>query len=100
MTATDMGDGLFTASELGVELGRRVERVEWGLRATADSFLRRKGQVEIRPSEDNARLILDGVARGEHYGWRNVELVRRTVVTYTSDWERVESGTPTQESDR
>lgn len=69
------------------EQGRREERVEWGLRATADQqpFGMRKGQVDVRPGESSARFgVTDEATR---YGWRDCEVVKRTVVTYTSDWE-------------
>lgn len=66
-----------------MEAGRRVERVEWGLRFTTDTALERRGHVEPRPSEENARACVGVV----HYGWRGTEVVRRTVVTYTTDWE-------------
>ena len=67
----------------GMEAGRRTERVEWGLRFRSDTGLHRKGHVEPRPSEHNARQC---VGRSD-YGWRDTEIVRRTVVTYTTKWE-------------
>jgi hypothetical protein len=67
----------------GIEAGRRVERVEWGLRQTVGTFLMDKGEVDTRPSEENARSLVGSA----HTGFRNTEVVRRTVVTYTSDWE-------------
>lgn len=71
----------------GLEAGRRTERVEWGLRSTADTFLHRKGEVSARPNEENARNCVGRVESG----WRATEIVRRTVVTYTTPWERVEA---------
>lgn len=65
------------------EQGKRTEVVEWGLRQTVGNYLRGKGQVEIRPSEERARDQVGQV----YAGWRDTEVVRRTVVTYTSDWE-------------
>lgn len=75
--------GDLTAALRGTEAGRRLERVEWGLRFRATTFLHRKGTVEPRPSEQNARQL---AGRAE-YGWRDTEVVSRTVVTYTTRWE-------------
>lgn len=66
----------------GMEAGRRTERVEWALRGTADTFLHRKGEIIPRPDEENARSC---VGRQE-LGWRDTEVVCRTVVTYTTPW--------------
>jgi hypothetical protein len=63
------------------EAGRRVERVEWGLRTTRDNFLHAKGHVEPRPSEQNARELAGRGLWGD-------EVVARTVVTYTTRWGR------------
>lgn len=38
-----------------IEAGWRTERVEWGLRFTVDTVIARRGHVEPRPSEENAR---------------------------------------------
>jgi hypothetical protein len=70
----------------GMDAGRRVQRVEWGLRRTADTVLERKGEVTIRSSEEQAR---ECVGRPE-LGWRGTDIVRRTVVTSTTAWERAE----------
>jgi hypothetical protein len=72
----------------GMEAGRRTERVEWGLRSTADTVLHRKGEVDVRPGEENARYCVGRVECGH----RSTEIVRRTIVTYTTPWERVEDG--------
>jgi len=69
----------------GMEAGRRAERVEWGLRQTIGTFLQRNGEVTIRATEEQARKC---VGRPE-LGWRGTEIVRRTVVTYTTPWESV-----------
>ena len=69
----------------GMESGRRVERVEWGLRTTVANFLNRKGHVDIRFDEANARLLVNDI----YSGHRDTEVVRRTIVTYTTDWESV-----------
>lgn len=68
--------------------GRRVERVEWGNRWPASSRyeLRRKGDVDPAASEEHARL------RATHPLWGPdgkifPDVVCRTVVTYTTDWE-------------
>lgn len=73
------------------ERGKRTERIEWGVRALEDHRLRavgigiRKGQVEARPGESLARFCVTD--EGASYGWPPCEVVRRTVVTYTGDWE-------------
>lgn len=68
----------------GMEAGRRTERVEWGLRSTASDFLHRKGDVTPRVSEQHAReCAVTGL------GWGAIEIVQRTVVTYTTPWEMV-----------
>lgn len=65
--------------------GRRVESEEWGLRATKDNLLGRRGDVSRRASENEARACL---GLGTSYGWHGShELVRRTVITYTGAWE-------------
>jgi hypothetical protein len=69
----------------GMEAGRRTERVEWGLRQTIGTFLMRKGDVDLRTGEDQAR---ECAVRAE-LGWRGTEVVRRTVVTYTTSWESI-----------
>lgn len=70
----------------GFEAGRRTERTEWGLRSTADTFLHRRGDVIPRFSEENAREC----AGRPELGWRScTEVVRRTIVTYTTAWELV-----------
>lgn len=73
------------------EPGRRVERVEWGLRQTVGNFLMRKGDVDLRGDEDNARACVGEIS----YGFRDTEVVRRTIVTYTTDWERFSPSDPT-----
>ena len=67
----------------GMEAGRRKERTEWGLRFTCDTALSRKGRVEPRESEAQARFC----AGRTDLGWRGTEVVRRTVVTYSTSWE-------------
>ena len=67
----------------GMDAGKRTERVEWGLRWTTDTVFGRRGTVEPRPDEANARKC-EGVAE---WGWRGTEVVSRTVVTYTTPWE-------------
>ena len=67
----------------GVEQGDRHERVEWGLRQTRGNFLMRKGHVDLRPSEENARECVGN----RYYGLADTEVVRRVVVTYTTPWE-------------
>lgn len=67
----------------GNPTGKRVERVEWGLRQKVGNFLMDKGEVDIRPSEENARACVGDLYRG----WRDTEVVSRTVVTITTDWE-------------
>ncbi len=76
-------ESLFTDADLGVEPGKRVERVEWGLRQTIGTYLMKKGQVELRSNEESARSVVGNI----YYGWRGTEVVRRTVVTYTTEWE-------------
>jgi len=63
--------------------GKREEHVEWGLRYPAGAYLAPTGGVEKRPSEENARGNVDQLYRGT----AGTVVVRRTVVTYTTDWE-------------
>lgn len=67
----------------GTPAGKRGERVEWGLRQTIGNFLMDKGKVDPRPSEENSRLLVGDVYSGN----RDTEVVRRTIITYTTDWE-------------
>lgn len=71
-----------TAAPLFGEEGRRVERVEWGLRQTVGNYLMRRGEVDVRPDEENARAMCGDAYRG----FRDTEVVSRRVVTYTTDW--------------
>lgn len=73
-----------TATLFG-ESGQREERVEWGIRATKDRGWRRKGHVEAKASEESARFCLTDEAISS--GYRHCELVSRTVVTHTTQWE-------------
>jgi hypothetical protein len=68
----------------GMEAGRRKECTEWGLRTTRDTFLHRKGDVVTVQDEAHARRC---VGHAE-WGWAATEVVSRTVVTYTTRWER------------
>ncbi|WP_402465730.1 hypothetical protein [Isoptericola aurantiacus] len=65
------------------QVGKRVERVEWGLRQTVGTVLMDRGEVDMRPSEENARALVGDV----YSGHRGTEVVRRVVVTYTTPWE-------------
>lgn len=78
-----MGD---QAALPGMEAGRRTERVEWGLRSAAGTCFHRKGEVTPRVSEEHARKC----AGHPELGWGETEIVRRTVVTYTTPWNRLE----------
>lgn len=70
----------------GLESGRRVERVEWGVRTLADNGRR---VIEFSESEDDARWVVS--ARNEsnlpYWRGREPEIVSRTVVTYTTNWK-------------
>jgi hypothetical protein len=66
----------------GAESGRRVARVEWGLRWTVDTYFTRKGRVQLMANEKHARSC---VGRAES-GWYGTEVVSRTVVTHTTNW--------------
>lgn len=67
----------------GMEAGRRTERTEWGLRHLDDRpGIHRKGDVGTRASEQHARESIGTP------GWGPVEIVSRTVVTYTTTWQR------------
>lgn len=81
-----MSDMLFDLPAAGVvEHGKRTERIEWGQRAIRDHVLiGKKGTVRPAPGEE-AAYGYDGA----HYRGGPVmfEPVKRTVVTYTGDWE-------------
>lgn len=63
------------------EAGRRSERTEWGLRHLDEwPGIHHRGDVGQRVSEQNARESIGTP------GWGPVELVSRTVVTYTTRW--------------
>ena len=69
------------------ESGKRTEEVQWGVRHRRDTLTTKRGHVDIRPGESSARFSqTDEAAR---YGWvsGDCEVVHRTVVTYTGDWE-------------
>lgn len=63
--------------------GRRVETVEWGLRRTRDGTFGREGAVEPMLGERHAR----GLEDKRYTGYAGTEVVKRTVVTYTTGWE-------------
>lgn len=67
--------------------GKRTEEIQWGVRYRRDTLTRHRGEVEIRPGESSARFSQTDEAAS--FGWRrgDCEVVRRTVVTYTGDWE-------------
>lgn len=65
------------------ECGKRTEVVQWGLRKTVGDYLQSKGEVAVRPSEEAARDQVGNI----YDGWRNTEVVKRTIVTYTGTWE-------------
>lgn len=67
------------------EAGKRSERVEWGCRALRDTtLLGPKGSVRAAPGEEAARGYDGAFYPG---GPVMFEPVRRTIVTYTNDWE-------------
>lgn len=70
------------------DAGRRVETVEWGNRWPATSMygLRKKGDVDPAADENHARLRATHPLYGPE-GQIYPFVVRRTVVTYTTDWE-------------
>jgi hypothetical protein len=68
------------------EPGKREERIEWGQRSIRDNFLiGPKGTVRPCPGEQAARGYDGAFYEG---GPIQFEPVRRTVVTYTTAWER------------
>lgn len=69
----------------GLEKGKRTERVEWGERSISDtSLVGPVGSVRKAYGEEQARGYDGAFYPG---GPRVKEAVKRTVVTYTSDWE-------------
>lgn len=68
--------------DLPGEAGKRVERIEWGLRFPKDDLLGRGRAVCPRESEQHAR----STANVLEYGTRGGLVVSRTVVTYTTAW--------------
>lgn len=66
----------------GAPAGRREVRVEWGLRATKDTYCRHKGQVELCAGEAHARLICGD----QYHGGLHTEVVSRTVTIFTTPW--------------
>lgn len=74
------------SGELPLDLGdrgRREERTEWGVRWTRTiPNVVTAGQVDPAVNEDNARTRHRSAWSG-----RCSEVVSRTVVTYTTDWE-------------
>lgn len=74
---------------LGFENGARTERLEFGVRYLRDHRERRRGDVE-KCTEHKARWLTSRAARDElpshGYPRDGLELVTRTVVTYTGTW--------------
>lgn len=69
--------------------GRRVETVEWGARTLYDEPLGRKaGHVDWYSGEEHARHVVYNPER-RYYIMSPIELVRRTVVTYTTAAETI-----------
>lgn len=67
----------------GAPEGKKATRTEWGLRQTKGNVLMDKGEVDLRRDEENARDVV-----GNRYlGFRDTEVVSRTVTTYTTPWE-------------
>lgn len=68
------------------EQGRRVERVEWGVDWPVDSYLNRRGHVNPAVDQAHAERMAEHTywgPTGKYHGF----VVRRTVVTHTTDWE-------------
>lgn len=83
------GGHAFASSELdipGLEKGRRVERVEWG-NSTERADFREGAGVSPAESESQARYRAEQTYYG-HRGPYRTPVVRRTVVTFTTPWER------------
>lgn len=72
------------------ERGKRVERTEWGVRWLRDSpaLTSKRGQITQAPNENQARRWASH-PEAQYWGFPAgyVEVVFRTVVTYTSSWE-------------
>lgn len=78
-----MSDTLFDLPCL--ERGRRVETVQWATRCVSTiPGVVRAGQINPAPSREYA----EGRAT-EMWGGRVFEVVSRTVVTYTADWQPI-----------
>lgn len=78
-----------TEDALFGETGKRTERIEWGTRWPESTMygLRRKGDIDRAEDERHAQV------RAEYPLWGPSgeifpQVVRRTVVTYTGEWEK------------
>ncbi|OBB17033.1 hypothetical protein A5761_11300 [Mycolicibacterium setense] len=73
------------------ERGKRVERIEWGVRWLCDYVTTKRGQITKAPNENQARMWATH-PEAPYWGFPSgyVQVVSRTVVTYTSSWEPTE----------
>lgn len=73
----------------GIDQGRRLERLEYAVRALSDGGGMQKGEVHPL-GEHTARWLTSAATREElpYYGYpQDLELVQRRIVTYTGNWE-------------
>lgn len=73
------------------ESGKRVERTEWGVRALRDCICKR-GKIETARDEEQARRWATH-PEAQYWGFPagSVEVVSRTVVTFTGAWEATDA---------
>lgn len=82
----------------GLEQGRREVTVEWGNVTDKRDYPDEAG-IRLAPGESSARARAQDTYYG-HRGPYRTPVVRRTVVTYTSEWEPVPASPNSEESDR
>ena len=74
--------------------GRRTETVEWGARQLYDDYSGKAGRVEWYGSnEEHARYVVYNPER-RYWIMSPIELVKRTVVTYTTACETIPGEPP------
>lgn len=73
------------------EHGKRVEHTEWGVRWLCDYVTTKRGQITQAPNQSQARLWATH-PEAQYWGFPpgSVQVVSRTIVTYTTHWEAAE----------
>lgn len=73
------------------ERGKRVERTEWGVRWLRDYVTTKRGQIAEAPNEHQARQWATH-PEAQYWGFPAgyVQVVSRTIVTYTGPWDSAE----------